>query len=322
MGAEATRKVLVTGGAGFIGSHVAEGYLARGDRVWIVDDLSRGRREHLPHGAEFHEMDIADPRIRTLFRQVGFDLVNHHAAKIDVRRSVDDPLHDARVNTLGLLNLAEASIETGVERFVYASSGGVLYGESAEIPTGEGAPKSPLSPYGISKLSGEFYLHYYGKVHGMRHLSLRYSNVYGPRQDPRGEAGVVAIFLDRLREGAPLTIFGDGEQTRDYIYVRDIVSANLILSDMPAAPEVGGTIDDVAFNVGSGSATTVNRLADLLEGAAGARPGREYRGPRAGELRHSTLDADKLRAWGWQPRHSLKDGLRETLRSLSAAGVR
>ena len=311
------RRVLVTGGAGFIGSHVADAYLARGDDVWIVDDLSTGKRERVPEGARFHEMSVTDPAVGDLFRDVGFDLVNHHAAQIDVRKSVDDPGHDARVNLLGLLNLAEAAVESGTRRLVFVSSGGVVYGEADEIPTPETAPKRPESPYGVSKLSSEFYLRYYRRTHELEYVALRYANVYGPRQDPHGEAGVVAIFSNRLREGEPLTIYGDGEQTRDYVYVGDVVSANMKAGEFSLPDD--DAIDAVAYNVGTGVATSVNRLADQLEAVAGTRPGREYRGERPGELRHSTLAIAKLKARGWAPRTDLKDGLRKTYEHIAGS---
>lgn len=310
------RRVLVTGGAGFIGSHVADAHIARGDRVWIVDDLSSGRRENVSEPAELVEMSIEDPRLRELFADVGFDLVSHHAAQIDVRISVSDPARDARTNVIGLLNVLEGARETGVGRVIYVSSGGVVYGEPEHRPTPEHAPKLPLSPYGVTKLTGEYYLHYYRQVHGLEYVALRYSNVYGPRQDPHGEAGVVAIFSQKLLAGEELLIFGDGEQTRDYVYVGDVVRANLLAADvrLPA----GGGINDRGFNVGTGVETSVNRLADTLEMASGLRTGRSFRGPRKGELRYSSLDASRLRAVGWAPRHTLADGLRETFRSIEA----
>ncbi len=303
-------RVLVTGGAGFIASHVADAYLARGDQVWVVDDLSSGRRANVPAEAEFVEMNVADPALRDLFRDVRFDLVNHHAAQIDVRISVEDPMRDARTNVLGFLNVLEGAREVGAQRVVFVSSGGVVYGEPEVIPTPETAPKLPLSPYGVTKLGGEFYLHYYRHVHGMKCVALRYSNVFGPRQDPHGEAGVVAIFSNRLLSDEPLTIFGDGEQTRDYVFVRDVVSANLKVSDL-VLDEAGG-LDAFAFNVATGVGTSVIGLADALEEIAGRRPGREHRPERPGELRHSTLDCARLRAQGWAPRFSLEEGLRET----------
>ncbi len=307
---DSRRKVLVTGGAGFIASHVADAYVARGDQVWVVDDLSSGRRENVPEEAEFVEMNVADPALRDLFRDVRFDLVNHHAAQIDVRISVEDPIRDARTNVLGLLNVLEGAREVGSGRVVFVSSGGVVYGEPELIPTPETAPKLPLSPYGVTKLGGEFYLHYYRHVHGMQCVALRYSNVFGPRQDPHGEAGVVAIFSTRLLKDEPLTIFGDGEQTRDYVFVRDVVSANMKVSELPLH-EAGG-LDSFAFNVGTGVATSVLRLADALEEIAGRRPGREHRPARPGELLHSTLDSARLRGEGWAPSFSLEEGLRET----------
>ncbi|RMH19778.1 MAG: NAD-dependent epimerase/dehydratase family protein [Gemmatimonadetes bacterium] len=313
------RRVLVTGGAGFIGSHVAEAYIRRGDRVWVVDDLSSGRRENVPDGAEFVHADIGDDEVRRLIADVRPELINHHAAQIDVRVSVADPARDATVNVLGLLNVLEGAREAGTRRFVYVSSGGVVYGEPEVIPTPETAPKLPLSPYGVTKLAGEYYLNYYRHIHGIEYVALRYANVYGPRQDPHGEAGVIAIFVNRLLGGQPLTIFGDGEQTRDYVYVKDVVSANLKASDM--ALNGDGGLDGVAFNVGTGKATSVNRLADLLEDLVGTRPGREYRGERPGELRHSTLDCGRLRERGWAPRFALRDGLRETVQHIAAGRV-
>ena len=287
--------------------------------MWVVDDLSTGRRENVSAAATFLEMDIRDLGVRDLFREVRFDLVNHHAAQIDVRVSVADPLHDARVNCLGLLNLLEGVREGATERFVFVSSGGVVYGEPRELPTPESAPKMPLSPYGVTKLTGELYLNYYRHVHGLEYVALRYGNVYGPRQDPHGEAGVVAIFSSRLLAGEPLTIFGDGEQTRDYVYVGDVVAANLLVSDA----EVGGgeTLDEVAYNVGTGKGVSVNLLADTLEGVAGKSPGRSHEPPRAGELRHSRLDARRLRGLGWSCKWSLEEGLRDTFRHIENGSV-
>ena len=305
----------MTGGAGFIGSHVADAYLARGDRVWVVDDLSSGVRENIGPEVEFIEADIADPALRDLFREVRFDLVSQHAAQIDVRVSVVDPARDAGVNVLGLLNVLEGARETGTKRIIYVSSGGVVYGEPDRIPTPESAPKLPLSPYGVTKLCGEHYLHYYREVHGLEYVALRYANVYGPRQDPHGEAGVVAIFCDRLQSGEELTIFGDGEQTRDYVYVKDVVSANLRASDMTLSRGPG--LDSVAFNVGTGTGTSVNRLADVLESIAHDHPGRIYRGERPGEVRHSALDVSRFAEQGWAPRHALKNGLRETFNFIA-----
>ena len=304
------RRVLVTGGAGFIGSHVAEAYLATGADVWIVDNLSSGKRSNVPAGAEFVEMDIRDSEVRNLFRDVRPDVVNHHAAQIDVRISVADPAKDAGINLLGLLNLTESAIEVGTQRFVFVSSGGVVYGEPDQIPTPETAPKLPLSPYGVTKLGGEFYLNYYRAIRGLEYVALRYSNVFGPRQDPHGEAGVVAIFCTRLLSGDSLTIFGDGEQTRDYVYVKDVVAANMLATDVDMGDGQG--LDSRAFNVGTGVGTSVIRLAEVLEGIAGSPSTRNHEAERPGELRHSTLESGLIRSRGWQPSFTLEQGLRET----------
>ena len=313
-----SRKVLVTGGAGFIGSHVADAFLDRGDRVWVVDDLSSGREANLPSGVEFHRMGIGDPTLVELYDEVGFDLVSHHAAQIDVRISVDDPRRDARINVDGLLNVLECA-RRHRSRVIYISSGGVVYGEPDVRPTPETAPKLPRSPYGVTKLAGEQYLYYYRQIHGLEYTALRYSNVYGPRQDPHGEAGVVAIFGRRVLEGRPLTIFGDGEQTRDYVYVGDVVAANLAAADYPQG---GGTaLDERAYNVGTGQETTVNELAREMMAAGEREVDVEHAAERPGELRHSSLDTTKLRSTGWAPRTSLLEGLRKTLEHIQTETV-
>lgn len=314
------RKVLVTGGAGFIGSHVAEAHVRRGDRVWIVDDLSSGKRANLPAGAEFVHMSINDAALEDLFRKVnGFDLVNHHAAQIDVRVSVDDPRRDARSNIDGFLNVVECARRYGTKRMLMVSSGGVVYGEPEVRPTPEGEPKLPLSPYGVTKLTAEQYLYYYANVHGLEYAALRYSNVYGPRQDPHGEAGVVAIFCNRMIAGEPITIFGDGRQTRDYVFVGDVVAANLLLADATlAAP---ATLDARAFNVGTGIETSVNELADALARAKGRPLARRNAPARAGEVMHSCLDAGKLRALGWAPAATIEQGLAATYDHIAAQEI-
>jgi UDP-glucose 4-epimerase len=240
--------------------------------------------------------------------------VSHHAAQVDVRVSVEHPIKDATINLLGILNLLEGAAEVGARRFVFASSGGVLYGSAEVRPTPETAPKLPISPYGVTKLASEHYLYYYRVVRGLDCVALRYANVYGPRQDPHGEAGVVAIFSSRLMHDQPIQIFGDGEQTRDYVFVGDIVRANMAVSEVDLSAESGGGkgLDEVAFNVGTGIATSVNRLADVLEASAGRHPGRILRDARPGELDHSTLDASRLRRLGWSPATALEDGLKQT----------
>ena len=302
--------MLVTGGAGFIGSHVCDAFLSVGWSVTALDDLSSGRKENVSPGVELIETDIRSPETAELVENGGFEVVSHHAAQIDVRISVERPDHDASINIMGLLNLLEASVKGGVRRFVYVSSGGVVYGEPESLPVPETAPKLPLSPYGVSKLTGEYYLRFYREIHGLEGVSLRYSNVYGPRQDPHGEAGVVAIFGRNVLGGRPLTVFGDGEQTRDYVYVGDVAEANLVGArvDLP----VSGDIDDVAFNVGTGLETSVNELAAELMRVAG-REVKVARAPaRPGELLRSCLDPSRLQGVGWGPPSSLEEGLART----------
>lgn len=309
------RKVLVTGGAGFIGSHVADLYLAGGCEVTVVDDLSTGRGERVPDGARFVEMDVADPAIDDVFAEGGFDLVNHHAAQMDVRRSVEDPLFDARTNVTGLVNLLEATLAHGVGRFVYVSSGGVVYGEPETIPTPEDTPTLPRSPYGVTKLAGEQYLHYYAVVRGLDYAALRYANVYGPRQDPHGEAGVVAIFGKAILAGDPITIFGDGTQERDYVYVEDVVESNRLASTRPLPPPTD--LAARAWNIGTGRGTSVNALADGMTAAEGRDVERRHAPPRAGELHRSVLACGKAEGeLGWRPRTSLEEGLGKTLDHL------
>ncbi len=312
------KRVLVTGGAGFIGSHVAEGYLARGWSVTVVDDLSSGKRENVPDGAEFIQLDVADGDLRTLFRErSGFELVNHHAAQIDVRVSVARPLFDAQVNVLGLINILEAAKELGTRRVLFVSSGGVVYGDAEERPIPETAPKRPESPYGVSKLAGEYYLRSYRRLHGLDYVALRYSNIYGPRQDPHGEAGVVAIFSNRIAARETLIVFGDGNQTRDYLYVGDVVEANMLLSD--AELHGDSALDDRAFNVGTGRETSVNELAAILMDGAGCQVAVEHVPARAGELEWNSLQCDKLRDLGWEAAFDLSEGLTRTYRAIAGS---
>jgi UDP-glucose 4-epimerase len=312
-----SKKILVTGGAGFIGSHIADAYLQAGYTVWIVDDLSSGKPANVPEGAHFVRMDIRDPALDGVFREAGgFDVISHHAAQIDVRVSVTDPRRDAGVNVDGFLNVAECAARHGCGRFVFVSSGGVVYGEPELRPTPESEPKRPLSPYGVTKLAGELYLHYYANVRGLDYVAVRYSNVYGPRQDPHGEAGVVAIFSTRISAGTPLTVFGDGEQTRDYVFVGDVVAANILLAE--AALPAPATLDDRGFNVGTGVGTSVNELARTLMSAAGLEVPVQHAAPRPGELMHSCLDAAKLRQLGWSPGVTLHEGLRRTYSHITA----
>jgi UDP-glucose 4-epimerase len=312
------RRVLVTGGAGFIGSHVADAYQKRGWSVTVVDNLSSGKRDNVPAGVEFVELDVRDPRLHGLFeRQGGFELVNHHAAQIDVRVSVRDPKLDAEINVMGLLNVLEAARRFEAGRVLFISSGGVVYGETDERPIGERATKAPGSPYGVSKLVGEHYLRCYRLLYGLDYAALRYSNVFGPRQDPHGEAGVVAIFSQRIREGEPITIFGDGEQTRDYVYVADVVAANMLLSEAPLG--TGLDLDERAFNVGTSRETSVNELARALMEAAGREVEVERALGRPGELAWNSLANEKLRKLGWEVEVDLRKGVERTYRSLAEA---
>jgi UDP-glucose 4-epimerase len=313
-----TRRALVSGGAGFIGSHVADRLLAEGWDVEVLDDLSSGRRENLPAGARFHHHDIGSADAARLVREGRFDLLCHLAAQIDVRRSVNDPVYDARVNIVGSLNLLEAVRAGGHgTRVIFSSTGGAIYGDFVPIPSIEDMPKDPESPYGIAKLSVELYLAYYARVHGIDTVALRYSNVYGPRQDPHGEAGVVAIFCNRLLGGEPLTVFGDGRQTRDYVYAGDVARANVAAAtaELPPARQV----DVRAYNVGTGRETSVLELADTLQRAAGSSVPVNHTPARAGELPRSAVTNTKAaRELGWSPRVTLEDGLRETYAYFAA----
>jgi UDP-glucose 4-epimerase len=304
-----SKKILVTGGAGFIGSHVADRFLAEGWDVTIVDDLSSGKRENLPDGATFHEVAVNSPAFADIVRKGNFDVVAHLAAQMDVRKSVADPVLDATINILGSLNLMEALRASGAStRVVFTSTGGVLYGDFNTPPNYETYPKDPESPYAISKLSTEYYLAYYGRVHNRDSTALRFGNVYGPRQDPHGEAGVVAIFCGRLLSNRPLTVFGDGLQTRDYVYVGDVARAMWLAATKPL-PEKG-KLDARAFNIGTGQGTSVLDIAKLLQRAAGSTVPIEFAPHRPGEQQESFVNADKARdVLGWTAEVPLAEGL-------------
>ena len=309
-----SKRVLVTGGAGFIGSHVSDVFIANGWTVEIVDDLSSGKRSNVPAEATFHEIDIRTPEASRLVKEGKFDVIVHLAAQMDVRRSVADPLFDASVNVLGSLNLLEAvrnSDRAQQTRVVFSSTGGAIYGDLATPPTVETTPKEPDSPYAITKLAVEHYLSYYTRIHGLETVVIRFGNVYGPRQDPHGEAGVVAIFCGRVMQNRPLTIFGDGTQTRDYVHVTDVAEAAFLVATTSLPPVQ--RLDDRAFNIGTGSATSVVDLARVLLDAAGADVPIEFAPRRAGELQDSCLSVDKARAvLGWSPRITLEQGLAGT----------
>ena len=306
------KTVLVTGGAGFIGSHVADRFVAEGWHVTILDDLSTGREENIPSAARFMRGDITTPEAATLVRDGKFDALCHLAAQVDVRRSVLDPVFDATRNILGSLNILEAvKASEYPTRVVFSSTGGALYGDFDPPPSSESLAKDPEAPYGIAKLAVEYYLAYYGRVHGLQTVALRYGNVYGPRQDPHGEAGVVAIFCNRLLDGRALTVYGDGEQTRDYVYAGDVAAANFaaVTRTMPPA----GRLDARAFNIGTGIETSVNTLAATLQQVSEATTPIEYAPPRAGELARSALNTAKAEAvLGWTSRVPLEEGLMHT----------
>jgi UDP-glucose 4-epimerase len=305
-------KALVTGGAGFIGSHVAELFIANGWKVTIVDDLSSGKRENLPAKAEFHEMSVTSPEFARLVSSGKFDVTVHLAAQMDVRKSVADPVADAHTNILGTLNLMEALRTSGARtRVIFTSTGGVLYGDFNTPPNYETYPKDPESPYAIAKLSIEYYLAYYSRVHGRDYAALRFGNVYGPRQDPHGEAGVVAIFCGRIHDNRPLTVFGDGLQTRDYVYVGDVARAVWLASTKPL-PEKG-RLDARGFNIGTGEGTSVIEIARLLKEASGKNVPVEFAPHRPGEQQESFVNADKARELlGWAPEMTLANGIAKT----------
>ena len=303
-------RVLLTGGAGFIGSHVADRLLARGHEVAIVDDLSSGKRDNVPEGARFYELDIRTG-CAEIFRDFEPEALCHQAAQMDVRRSVREPDFDASVNVLGTIRLLENCIDTEVRKVVFASTGGAVYGEQREYPATEEHPQYPISPYGVSKLAGERYMHYYHVQYGLPYMALRYANVYGPRQDPHGEAGVVAIFCGNLAAGTASTINGSGEQTRDYVYVEDVARANVLALESGAPPG--------AYNIGTGVETSVNRLYELLQDISGKDlPPRNGPSKPGEQLRGCVDPSHAGHVFGWRPEVSLADGLRETLRFFGA----
>jgi len=315
-------RVLVTGGAGFIGSHIAEAYLADGWEVVVLDDLSRGHEGNVPKGARLVCADIRSLEARKLLASGKFDALNHHAAQIDVRVSVDQPALDAGINVVGFANLLEGAGVGRVKRVIFASSGGVVYGDPAVIPTPETAPKLPVSPYGVSKLSGEHYLRALGALRGFEGIAMRYANVFGPRQDPKSEAGVVSIFVSRLLAGQRLTVFGDGLQTRDYVFVRDVARANVLATSVRLPPAQAGDFDAPAFNVATSVQRNVLELAEAVGRVMGKRPELEFAPPRPGELLRSALDVSKAKAvLKWTPEWTFEDGLRSLVEWFEKEGT-
>jgi UDP-glucose 4-epimerase len=304
-------KVLVTGGAGFIGSHIADRLAADGHEVVVLDDLSTGHVEHLQPKARFYQMDVRSPWLEELFRVERPEAVVHQAAQASVRRSVEDPLFDAGVNVLGTAALLQACVHHGVRRILFASTGGALYGDADVTPTPEDYPTLPVSPYGASKLAAEVYLRTFHELHGLSYAALRYANVYGPRQDPHGEAGVVAIFTRRLLSGQPARINGDGTQTRDFVFVGDVAEANARALTSDA---IG------SFNVGTGIETDVATIFQVLKRLTGSRLPEEHGPPLPGEQRRSVVDARKIqKVLGWRPTTSLQAGLDATVRYFREA---
>lgn len=301
--------IVVTGGAGFIASHIVDRYLQLGHQVAVIDNLSTGRRENVNPQATFYEVDIGDAgAVTKVMVAEKPELISHHAAQMNVRRSVQEPAFDAASNILGSINVIEAGLSAGVSKFVYASSGGAVYGELEYIPADESHPIRPASHYGVSKHTVEHYLELYNQIQGLVYTTLRYANVYGPRQNPEGEAGVVAIFGNQMLHGEQSTIFGDGSDTRDYVFIDDIVDANALVLDHG---------DNEIFNLGTGRQTTVRQIFEAVAAATGFTGEPHHEEPRTGDIAHSALDSAKARQLlGWQPRVSLAEGTQRTIEYL------
>lgn len=306
-------RILITGGAGFIASHIQDAYLAAGHEVAVLDNLATGRKANLSPKSRFYELDIRDPAVDRVFEEFKPEALSLHAAQMDVRRSVEDPVYDCQVNGLGMLNLLNAAKRHGAKKVVFASTGGAIYGEQDFFPADESHPTQPASPYGITKLLGEKYLHFYQETYGIETVALRYANVYGPRQNPHGEAGVVAIFALRLLKGEIPTINGDGLQTRDYVFVEDVVQANVLA----LKPGVRGI-----YNVGTGIETDVVQIFQGLVRESGLEAAPQHGPAKAGEQRRSAITAAKIgKDLGWKPKIPLAEGLKRTLeyfRSVSS----
>lgn len=297
-------KILVTGGAGFIASHVADLFIAKGFEVVIVDDLSTGHVENINPSAAFYKMDIRDPRLAEVFARERPDFVSHHAAQMDVRRSVAQPLFDADVNILGSINVIECARKFQVKKFVYISSGGAAYGEPEYLPCDEKHPINPICQYGASKHTVEHYLYMYRANYGLEYTVIRYPNVYGPRQDPKGEAGVIAIFIGKMLANEPVVINGDGDQERDFVYVSECANANYLALNAPSG----------IYNLGSGYGVSVNQIFTALKEITGYPYDAQHGPAKLGETRKIYLDASlALKEMGWKPEISLEDGLRQTL---------
>lgn len=306
-------KVLVTGGAGFIASNIVDAYIERGDEVVVVDNLRTGRKENLNPRAKFYEVDLCDAALADIFATEHPEWVNHHAAQIDVRFSIENPMEDARINIIGSLNLLEQCKKHKVKHVVFASTGGAIYGEPEYLPLNEAHPIRPISHYGAAKFAVENYLRLYRHNFGLDYTVVRYSNVYGPRQDPRGEAGVVCLFINKMLRGEAPTVFGTGEQTRDYVYVGDVVQMNLLCGEKTAGE---------AINVGTGMASSVNTLYCRLQHLMAFDEDAIFAPPRTGELDASVLDAGKAKERvGWTAAVDLTEGLRRTVEFFSRSSL-
>lgn len=301
----ASMRILITGGAGFIASHIQDAYLAAGHTVAILDNLATGNKANVAPASKFYQLDIRESAVESILEEFRPEVLSHHAAQMDVRRSVSEPIYDCEVNGIGTLNLMEAARKHGVKKVVFASSGGAIYGEQESYPADESHSTQPASPYGITKLLGEKYLHFYQETYGIDAVALRYANVYGPRQNPHGEAGVVAIFATKLLKGEIPVINGDGLQTRDYVFVEDVVQANLLA----LKPGVRGV-----YNVGTAVETDVVAIYQHLAAAAGVKAAASHGPAKPGEQRRSVIAYGKIqKELGWSPKFSLAEGLKKTV---------
>jgi len=299
------KTILITGGAGFIGSHLVDRLIKKDHKVVVVDNLSTGKKENLNPKAKFYKLDIRDSRLSQIFKNENPEIVFHYAAQIDLRKSVDNPIENANINLLGTLNLLENCKEYGIEKIIFASTGGAMYGEAKIIPTPENYPAQPLSPYGVEKLAIEKYLNYYYKVFGISFISLRLANVYGPRQNPKGEAGVIAIFCDKMLNDEQPIIYGNGKQTRDFIFVDDVIEANILAMKKNV---IG------IFNIGTAKETNINTIFSKLKELTNSNCEEIHNPPKSGEQKRSCLDFSRAqKELTWQPKWNLEEGLKKTV---------
>jgi len=298
-------KVLITGGAGFIGSHIVDGLINEGYEVVVVDDLSTGKESNINGKAKFYKLDIQDTGLESIFREERPAFVCHQAAQKDVRLSVSNPIYDAKINILGTINILQNCIKYNVRKIVFASTGGAIYGEQNVFPASENHPTRPISPYGITKLVAEHYMYYYKTVQGLDYVSLRYANVYGPRQDPHGEAGVVAIFIQKMLRGEQAIINGDGEQTRDFVYVGDVARANILA--------IKNATSESIFNIGTGTEITINGIFNKIRDIVNPNIKEKHGPAKEGEQLRSVIDFSRaMKMLNWEPEVLLNNGLIKT----------